>query len=150
MVSGFRACAISGWTVASPSLSFLIVAEKLPSTSPRVSSRRPRRARRPHRAGIDGFTDVGGARVSGTDLDAARAALDEGQGLPSPLFWTPVSLAILYRGRVNTWHLGRRPAGRPSLIPSRFSPPPVFPPVVAALAEAFLRGLAHAAPQLRR
>jgi len=82
--------------------------------------------------------------VSGTDLNAARAALDEGQGLPSPLFWTPGSLAILYRGRVNTWHLGRRPAGRPSLLPSRFWPRPVFTAVVSALADAFLRDLADA------
>jgi hypothetical protein len=82
--------------------------------------------------------------MSGTDLNAARAALDEGQGLPSPLFWTPVSLAILYRGRVQTWHLGLRPAGRPSLLPSRFWPRPVFTAVVSALADAFLRDLAEA------
>ncbi|HWM76246.1 MAG TPA: hypothetical protein VNS56_01610 [Methylomirabilota bacterium] len=86
--------------------------------------------------------------MNGTDLDAARAALDEGQGLPSPLFWTPVSLAILYRGRVNTWHLGRRPAGRPSLLPTRFWPRPVFTTVVSALAEAFLRNLADAEDEL--
>jgi hypothetical protein len=82
--------------------------------------------------------------MSGTDLNAARAALDEGQGLPSPLFWTPVSLAILYRGRVKTWHLGRRPAARPSRLPSRFWPRPVFTAVVSALVDAFLRDLADA------
>ena len=86
--------------------------------------------------------------MSGTDLNAARAALDEGQGLPSRLFWTPVSLAILYRGRVNTWHLGRRPAARPSLLPSRFWPRPVFTAVVSALADAFLRDLADAEDEL--
>ena len=86
--------------------------------------------------------------MSGTDLNAARAALDEGQGLPSPLFWTPVSLAILYRGRVKTWHLSRRPAARPSLLPSHFWPRPVFTAVVSALADAFLRDLADAADEL--
>ena len=80
--------------------------------------------------------------MSGADLNAARAALDEGQGLPSRLFWTPVSLALLYRGRLKTWHLGPRPAGRPSLLPSRFWPRPVFTAVVSALADALLRDLA--------
>ncbi len=79
--------------------------------------------------------------MSGADLNAARAALDEGRGLPSRLFLTPVSLAILYRGRVNTWHLGPRPAGMLSLLPSRFWPRPVFTAVVSALAEALLRDL---------
>jgi hypothetical protein len=81
--------------------------------------------------------------VSGADLNAARAALDEGQGLPSRLFWTPVSLAILYRGRVNTWHLGPRP-GLPSTLPSRFWPRPVVTTVVSALADALLRDLTDA------
>jgi len=81
------------------------------------------------------------ARVSGADLNAARAALDEGQGRPSRLFWTPVSLAILYRGRVNTWHLGPRPVGLRSTLPSRFWPRPVFTTVVSALADALLRDL---------
>jgi len=74
--------------------------------------------------------------------------LDEGQGLPSRLFWTPVSLAILYRGRVNTWHLGPRPVGLPSTLPSRFWPRPVFTAVVSALADAFLRDLADAEDEL--
>lgn len=80
--------------------------------------------------------------MSGADLNAARAALDEGQGLPNRLFWTPVSLAILYRGRVNTWHLGPRPVGLPPTLPSRFWPRPLFTAVVSALADALLRDLA--------
>ena len=79
--------------------------------------------------------------MSGADLNAARAALDEGQGRPSRLFWTPLSLAILYRGRVDTWHLGPRPAGMPSLLPSRFWPRSVVTTVVSALADALLRDL---------
>ena len=82
--------------------------------------------------------------MSGADLNAAKAALDEGQGRPSRLFWTPVSLAILYRGRVTTWHLGPRPMGLPSTLPSRFWPRSVFTTVVSALADALLRDLADA------
>ena len=79
--------------------------------------------------------------MSGAYLNAARVALDEGHGLPSRLFWSPVALATLYQGRVKTWHLGARPAGVPSMLPSRFWPRPVFTAVVSALAAALLQDL---------
>lgn len=82
--------------------------------------------------------------MSGAELNVARAALDEGQGLPSRLFWTPVSLAVLSRGRVTAWPLGPRLAGMPPTLPSRFWPRPVVMTVVSALADALLRDLADA------
>ncbi len=80
--------------------------------------------------------------MSGACLEAARAALDGGDGLPSRLFWSPVALATLYRARVNTWQLGAHPARGPSALPSWLWPQAVFTPVVSALAEAFLQDLA--------
>jgi hypothetical protein len=80
--------------------------------------------------------------VSGEYLEAARAALDGGGGLPSRLFWSPVSLATLYRGRVKTWVCGAHPARGLSTLPSCFWPRAVFTAVVSALAEALLRDLA--------
>ena len=80
--------------------------------------------------------------MSGEYLEAARATLDGGGGLPSRLFWSPVSLATLYRGRVKTWACGAHPARGLSTLPSRLWPQSVFTAVVSALAEALLRDLA--------
>ncbi len=82
--------------------------------------------------------------MSGAYLHAATIALEAGVGLPSRLFWSPVSLAILYRARVKTWHLGAQSVGALAPLPSRFWPRSVFAAVVAALAEALLQDLAGA------
>ena len=80
--------------------------------------------------------------MSGAWLDAARAALDAGNGRPCRLLWSPVSLAVLYQARVHMWQFGTPPARVPSALPSWLWPPAVFTAVVSALAEAFLRDLA--------
>jgi len=77
----------------------------------------------------------------GGSLDAARAALDSATGQPCRLFWSPLTLAILFQGRVMTWPFGPPLHRGPSPLPSLLWPPAVFSAVVSALAEALVRDL---------
>ena len=77
-------------------------------------------------------------------LNVARPTLDGATGQPCRLFWSPVTLAILDRGRVKTRPCGAHPARGLSTLPSCHWPRAVFTAVVSALAEALLQDLADA------
>ena len=75
-------------------------------------------------------------------LNVARPTLDGATGQPCRLFWSPVTLAILDRGRVKTRPCGAHPARGLATLPSCLWPRAVFTAVVSALAEALLHDVA--------
>ena len=77
----------------------------------------------------------------GGSLDVARAALDRATGQPCRLFWSPLTLAIVFQGQVTTLPFGPPLHRGPSPLPSWLWPTAVFSAVVSALAEALLQDL---------